>query len=160
MAESVLSLLVRRREEGMEIEDVERFACETLAGEPARTGVGASLSWLSQPSRILVYQDDSHWFPTALGERVCRSSMPLDAATGLAQLVRDLLSVDEGDGIIKDFGMLDLLLLGELLGSGVSARLSYSEKLATQVDSWAETSDEKSVLFRKWIDAQSFAESS
>lgn len=151
LAESVLSLLARNSEEGMNVEELECFIGSTLAGPQALSGLQEGLHWLAAPCRVLAYDSDERWKPTFLGKRVIQSSIPLNPAAGIAQLFRDLLSVDEEDGVLREVSKLDLLILGELISAGPTSRIRYSERLAEQVDAWMGQSSEKSVFFAKWI---------
>jgi len=151
LAESVLSLLSRSSKKGSKVEDLERFIESTLAGSEALPGLSESLSWLGSPSRLLAFSESDTWKATTLGKRAIQSCSPLAAASGLGQLIRDFLSVDPDDGVLKELSKLDLLILTELLSTGISSRVRYSDKLADQVDSWMGQSSEKSVLFTNWI---------
>jgi len=151
LAKGVLSLLGRSEEGGLSQEDLERFLRATLAGEDAVTGLNEALSWLSASSRILAVCEEGQWKATTLGKQAIRASAPLEAAAGVAQLVRDLLSVDPEDEVLRSFSKLDLLILAELVSSGTSTALRFSEKVAQQVDAWMGQSHEKSILFIRWI---------
>jgi helicase len=150
LAEAVLSLL-SRSDDGMKLCDIERFLKATLAGGRSVPLLQGTLQWLSSPSRMLVYGEDDHWKATSLGRNIVQSSMPLSEGSGIAQLLRDLMSVDDEDVVVRGLSKLDLLLVAELLATGVCPRLRYSERMAEQVDAWMMQSDEKSVLFDKWI---------
>lgn len=151
LAKGVLSFLGRVAEEGLTEEDMESFLRGTLAGEQAAASLGETLRWLSSSSRILAACEDGRWKATALGKTAIRSSVPLEIASGLGQLIRDLLSIDPAEEILRSLSKLDLLILTELLSTGTSVSLRYSERLAEQVDSWMSQSSEKSVLFIRWI---------
>lgn len=150
LAEAVLSLL-SRSVDGMSLVDIERFLEATLAGGRSVPLLQGTLQWLSSPSRMLVYGEDDHWKATALGRSMVQSCMPLTEGAGVAQLLRDLMSVDDGDLVLRGLSKLDLLLISELLATGVSPRIRYSDRMAEQVDAWMMQSSEKSVLFNKWI---------
>ena len=151
LAESVLSLLARNPKQGLGLKELERFIGSTFAGPRALSGLQESLNWLAAPSRILAYGEEDQWKPTTLGQRAIQSSIPLSAAAGVAQLIRDLLSVDSGDAALKDVSKLDLLILCELVSTGTTSRIRYSDRLVEQVDAWMGRSSEKSVFFTKWI---------
>jgi len=70
----------------------------------------------------------------------------------LAQLIRDLLSVDENDRLLGQWCELDhLIVLWALYDRRPSLRM-FSKDLTEQVTTWIEGStDNKSVLFREWI---------
>lgn len=150
LAKGVLSVLGRVND-GSPLKELEAFLRATLAGEGAAAGLTETLQWLSAPSRILAVCEDELWKATALGRTAIRSSVPLEAAAGMGQLVRDLLSIDPEDEILRSLSKLDLLILAELLATGAAVPVRFSEKLADQVDSWMSQSSEKSVLFTRWI---------
>lgn len=151
LAKGVLSLLGRVADEGRTEGEMESFLRGTLAGEQAVAGLGETLRWLSAPSRILAACEEGRWKATALGKVAIRSSVPPGVAAGAAQLIRDLLSIDPKDEVLRSLSKLDLLILTELLSTGTSINLRFSEKLAQQVDSWMSQAAEKSLLFIRWI---------
>lgn len=151
LAETVLSLLARRAEDGFTQEGIEQFMAHTLCGGEAVPGCLPALRWLSQSASVLAYEQDGIWKPTRLGQAAIRGSLPLRAAVGVAQLIRDLLSVDSDDSALSHWSTLDLLLLVELLASRPLLRKTFSENLAQQVDDWASRDETKSVLFQQWI---------
>jgi superfamily II DNA/RNA helicase len=151
LAETILSLLARKPEDGFSLKGVEQFMLHTLCGEEAAYGCAAALKWLSNASRLLAFEHDGIWRATRLGQSSIRSSLPLGSATGVAQLIRDLLSVDPDDNMLSHMSALDVLLLVELLSSKPMLRKQFSEELARQVDDWASREDTKSILFHNWI---------
>jgi hypothetical protein len=151
LAETILSLLARKPEDGFSLQGVEQFMRHTLCGEEAAHGCAAALKWLSNASRLLAFEQDGIWKATRLGQSSIRSSLPLSTATGVAQLIRDLLSVDQDDSMLSHMSALDVLLLVELLSNKPMLRKQFSEELARQVDDWASREDTKSILFQNWI---------
>ena len=151
LAETVLSLLARRAEDGFTQEGIEQFMAHTLCGIEAVPGCLPALKWLSKSSSVLAYEKDGIWKPTRLGQAAIRGSLPLRVAVGVAQLIRDLLSVDPEDSALSHWSTLDLLLLVELVTNRPLLRKSFSENLAQQVDDWASRDETKSVLFQHWI---------
>lgn len=151
LAETVLSLLARKSEDGFSLQGVEQFMRHTLCGEEAASGCATALKWLSNASRLLAFEQDGIWKATRLGQASIRSSLPLSSGTGVAQLIRDLLSVDPDDGMLSHMSALDVLLLVELLSSKPMLRKPFSEDMARQVDDWASREDDKSILFQNWI---------
>jgi len=151
LAEAILSLLARSGEEGMKTADLERFLSATLAGDSVMAECEPTLRWLASPTRTLVHEEQGIWKPTVFGARAAKASIPLSAGSGLAQLIRDLLSVEEDDQSLKQLSKLDLLLLVELLAQGPKTRLKFRKGLDEQVDTWMEQAAEKSVLFKQWV---------
>ncbi|MGZ0710092.1 DEAD/DEAH box helicase [Coraliomargarita sp. W4R53] len=151
LARCVLSLLARQAEDGIRDDSLKRFVGATFEGSTALDGLDVGLSYLSAPSRLFAYDVGEAWKATALGKAVSKNSISMEVGSGIAQLVRDLLIVDEEDRMLQRFGKLDLLILLELVGEGITTRLRFSEKLADQVDGFMQASPEKSVLFNEWI---------
>jgi hypothetical protein len=151
LAETVLSLLARRPEEGFTLARVEQFMEHTLNGKEAASGCLQALKWLSNTSHLLAFEQDGTWKSTRLGQAAIRSSLPLKAATGVAQLFRDLLSVESDDKTMAHFSPLDLLLLVELMSNKPVLRKPFSEELARQVDDWTSRDNTKSLLFQHWV---------
>ncbi|MEQ1936032.1 MAG: hypothetical protein ABL962_19430, partial [Fimbriimonadaceae bacterium] len=160
LAETILSLLARRPEEGFTPARVEQFMEYTLNGSEAVPGCLPALKWLSNASHLLAFEQEGIWKSTRLGQAAIRSSLPLKAATGVAQLLRDLLSVDPDDKTMAHLSPLDLLLLVELMTNKPVLRKPFSEDLARQVDDWASREHTKSLLFQHWIrGAEGFSKS-
>ncbi len=160
LAATVLSLLARRPEEGFTLIRVEQFMEHTLNGSEAVPGCLPALKWLSNASHLLAFEQEGIWKSTRLGQAAIRSSLPLKAATGVAQLLRDLLSVDPDDKTMSHLSPLDLLLLVELMTNKPVLRKPFSEDLARQVDDWASRENTKSLLFQDWIrGAEGFSKS-
>ncbi len=151
LAETVLSLLARRPEEGFTLEEIERFMGHTLNGPETASGCLPALQWLSGQSRLLAFNVEGIWKSTRLGQSAIRSSLPLQVATGTAQLVRDLLSVDESDKTLTGLGPIDVLLLVEMISTKPMLRKTFSENLASLVDDWSSRESAKSALFQQWI---------
>lgn len=68
--------------------------------------------------------------------------------------MRDLMSIDEKDGLMMGFSPLDILLLAELMTTKPVLRKPFSETMAEQVDDWTSRNEVKSVLFQNWIRGQ------
>ena len=151
LAKTVLSLLARRPDHRLPTSEVERFISNTLNGPEVTAQSLPALRWLGSPANVLAFEDGGEWSSTRLGQAAMRGSLPLPIAAGLGQLVRDLLSIDESDAVIRQLSPLDLLLLGELLTTRPVLRKPFSEGMADQVDEWASRNEVKSVLFKNWI---------
>ena len=152
LAELVLSLLGRHCESGLTPEALNHFVSNTMEGGEAIAEIQAALVWLSRPGFVLAYQDKAEqWKPTVLGTTTIRASMDLTAAAGVANLLRDLLSVDSDDKLIGRLEMLDLLLLTELVATRTAVTKRFSKDLGEQVDGWIDRSDAKPAMFTEWI---------
>jgi helicase len=151
LAETLLSLLSRQMETGTTEADLASFFSSSLAGQQGNHNIPHTLKWLAGQGRLLAYKEGGVWKATRLGEAAIRASAPLSAASGLAQLIRDLLSVDADDVILRKWTGLDLLILSELLATRGGARKSFSEPFAKLVDAAFEQSQVKSVIFNSWI---------
>lgn len=151
LAETLLSLLARRPETGMALEDVETFLANTLGGNDLADSIGDAFSWLAGSPQLLAYKSPPVWKATRLGEAATQASLPLPVAAGTGQLIRDLLSVDSEDRFLSQFTGLDLLVLIELVSDRSLMRKSFTPSLAAQIDQWMDRSTIKSILFKEWI---------
>jgi helicase len=151
LAKTVLSFLARRPDERLKEAAVEKFISNTMNGAEVVGECLPALRWLGGASNLLAFEEDGEWISTRLGEAAIRGSLPLKTAAGLAQLMRDLLSIDEKDEFLSQFTPLDILLLVELMTSRPMLRKPFSEEIATRVDDWASREDTKSPLFQNWI---------
>ena len=154
MAKAVLSFLARRPDEKLTTPQVETFIANTMNGAEVVAECLPALRWLGGTSNLLAFEDDGEWISTRLGQAAVRGSLPLRTAAGLAQLVRDLLSIDEKDEILLRFSPLDMLLLVEMMTTRPVLRKPFSDGMAAQVDDWASRDETKSVLFQNWIRGQ------
>ena len=116
------------------MEAIEQFLRNSMNGEDAINGCRHALRWLSSGERLFAHEQDGVWKATRLGQAAIRGSLPLPMACGIASLMRDIMSVDPTDAILRHMSKLDLLLLLELLASRPMLRKTFSEKLAEQID--------------------------
>ncbi len=151
LAKAALSFLCRRPEEKLKTSEVENFISHTMNGAEVVGVCLPALRWLGGASNLLVFEDDGEWISTRLGQAAVRGSLPLKTAAGVAQLVRDLLSIDEKDEMLLRFSPLDLLLIVELTTHRPVLRKPFGEAMAAQVDDWASRDETKSVIFQTWI---------
>jgi len=151
LAETLLSLLSRCMETGTSEAELTSFLAASLTGQQGNHNVPQTLAWIAAQGRLLAYKEANLWKATRLGEVAIRASAPLPAAAGLAQLLRDFLSVDPEDNVLRQWTVLDLLIIGELLATRNGPRKSFSEPFATLVDAAFEQSSVKSVVFNGWI---------
>jgi replicative superfamily II helicase len=152
-ASLVLSILSRSGEAGMPLEELRKFAMSLLAGEQLASVIDESVRWVSGYSSLLAHKSDEQdtILPTRLGQACSRSGLPPTTAAAFANLLRDLLSVDENMTLFPQLSMLDLLLLAELLSDRKFLGGRFSDALAKQVDEWASACSEKSLLFNQWV---------
>jgi hypothetical protein len=151
LAETVLSLLARKPEEGLSGGEVEAFIGKTMNGSEVVHQCLPALRWLAGSSRLLAFELEGTWKATRLGQAAIRGSLPLHVACGMAGLVRDLLSVDGDDKFLLRWSKLDLLLLIELMASRPMLRKPFSEKAAGFIDDFVSRNETKSVIFQEWI---------
>ena len=153
-AQLVAVSLSRAGEPGATADDLRSLLERTLAGPALRVLVAPSLTWLEDPARVLAFcgEDDRHRL-TVLGRRGVRAVLPLSYVSGFGQLVRDLLWLDSGDGLLEQWSSLDHLLVMNLLSDRHPSLRRFSEKLASQIDGWHESQPQtdKSLLFRRWL---------
>lgn len=88
---------------------------------------------------------------TSLGAAAARSSLPLELASGIGQLIRDLLSLGAEETALAAWTELDHLLVVELLAERTWSLRPFSAELAEKVDAWMEKSGGKSILYSQWI---------
>jgi helicase len=151
LARAVLSVLARRPEGRVKTSEIERFISNTMNGAEVVGDCQPALKWLGSVSNLLAHEEDGEWISTRLGQAAVRASLPLKTATGVAQLIRDLTSIDETDQMLLALSPLDILLLTELTTQRPVLRKSFSEAMVAQVDDWASREESKSVLFQNWI---------
>jgi hypothetical protein len=152
-ARLVLSILSRRGDEGISMENLRTFSRALLAGEEMTPVLDQAVRWLSGSNAVLAYrlEGSTDLIPTRLGQACCRSGLPPTVIASLASLLRDILSIESEHRLLPQLGKLDLLLLAELLADRSFVRGRFSGKLEEQVDAWAESMSEKSLLFNHWI---------
>lgn len=153
IATHVAAQLARQFERGLSVAELERFFERSLAGKTLAQQVSASCAWLEEPTQALAFVDEfKRYRLTKLGLAATRSVFPLDIAAGLAQLIRDLLTIDPTDGSLATWRPLDHLTVLELLSSNTPQLRPFSARLAEQVDSWMEKSSKHvPMLYRDWI---------
>jgi helicase len=153
-ATAVASCLSRAEPQGMSAASLRVFLGNTLAGNTLADRVDEALRWLGSTEHHLAYADDQGTYHlTVLGKAGVRAMLPLPLTAGLGQLVRDLLSLDPGGGLIDRWASLDHLLIIGLLSDRSPKLRRFSDSLADQIDAWHESRShqEKSLLFAEWI---------
>jgi superfamily II DNA/RNA helicase len=149
----VASLLSRAGEDGRSQQHLEQFLAHSLGGTHLVGQVGAALQWLGR--RTLCYAEAGTYHLTLLGRRAVRSMLPLPLAAGFAQLLRDLMSVDDTDQLLGNWQELDHLLVLHLLHDGSPSLRTFSKALAEQVTGWCQGTPRKApMLFNRWIDGE------
>lgn len=152
IAPQVAALLSRWHERGTTTEELKAFLGLSLGGQNLVNQVDQSLAWLE--SHWLAYREpeQERYFLTVLGKKATRAVLPLPIAASYAQLLRDLMSVDPDDELLKHWRSLDHLLILNLLSERPPNLRRYSAKLMQQVDAWCEAHPAQTpLLFRKWI---------
>lgn len=149
----MLSILCRSADAGMQVEELRKFASSLLAGNRLESVIDASVRWVSGPSILLAHQPEEGdcIVPTRLGQACSRSGLRPSVAAAFANLLRDLMCIDEEMRLFPQLSMLDLLLLAEILSDRKFVGGRFSAGLGEQVDNWAATCSEKSLLFNQWI---------
>lgn len=150
---AVSSLLSRYGASGRSRKEIEAFLQNSLGARELVSQVGPALRWLE--NQALAFDENGQHRLTVLGERAAKAVLPLPLATGYAQLIRDLLSVDPDDKTMGQWKPLDHLLILQLLHDRVPSLRRFSERLSGQVTGWCEGAiDQAPVLFRRWIDGE------
>lgn len=152
-AAPVLARLVRQPSDGLTAQELRAFFTRSLGGAAVARMVAAALEWLTDPRRVLAYEDEQHRFrPTVLGLRAARAVLPLPVAAGVARLLRDLLVLDEDDEVLAACQPLDLLLVLELTHPHAGLGVRFGERLAAQLDAWLERRTARMPrLYRGWV---------
>jgi helicase len=152
-APQVLAQLARHADAGRSSDELQTFFRRSLGGEAVSVHVEPALRWLGDPTRVLAYRDENgRHHPTVLGLRTSRHMLPLSLTAGVAQLIRDLMTLDPSDRLMTVWTPLDHLVLLELLTNRMTAFRPFSAGLADQVEGWLEASPSQvPVLFREWI---------
>jgi helicase len=149
----MLSILCRSADTGMQVEELRKFASSLLAGNRLESVIDASVRWVSGSSILLAHQPEEGdcIVPTRLGQACSRSGLRPSVAAAFANLLRDLMCIDEEMRLFPQLSMLDLLLLAEILSDRKFVGGRFSAGLGEQVENWAATCSEKSLLFNQWI---------
>lgn len=153
MATRVAAYLARQPDTGASLATLQAFFQRSLGGQTVTAHLPAALHWLTDPMRVLAYQDDqARYRLTVLGQKATHATLPLPIASGIAQLIRDLLTIDPSDRLLASWRSLDSLLVLTLLHDRTLALRPFSGALAEQIDSWLErTPDHASLLYREWL---------
>lgn len=148
VAELLAALLLRMPR--LRKDAIEGFFARSLGGQGLVSKVADGLGWLKY--RYLAYPQESLWQLTALGEVAAKSVIPLPIASGVAGLIRDLLTIDPDDQMLAQWTALDQLLVLELLRERSPNLRSYSNKFAELLEAWAEQNPKHaSRLYLEWI---------
>ncbi len=153
VATHVAAQLSRMGDAGLSDDDLRAFFDRSLGGKMLSARVPAALTWLVDPARALAWRDEhGRYRLTVLGLRATRATLPLDVASGFGQLIRDLVTISPDDRLIERWGLLDHLIVLDLLSGRSPALRPFSASLADQVDAWMEGSPGvAAVLYREWI---------
>lgn len=151
-ADAVASLLLRAGDEGRSASELEGFFEHSLGGKAIAPQVRIAQRWLED--QLLAFQEEGtgRLRLTRLGEASIRSVLPLDVGTGLARLVRDVLSLAEDAQTLGRWTPLDFLIVLDLLHEGLPTLRRYSTGLAEQVAGWCEAHPQQvPMLYRRWL---------
>ncbi len=155
VATHVAAYLTRCAETGHTVAALQTFFARSLGGTVLAAHVPMALAWLCDPLRVLAYQEDQQYHLTVLGRKATQSVLPLPLAAGVAQLIRDLLTIDPTDRLLERWRPLDHLIVLHLLSDRTPALRSFSAALTEQVDAWMEQHAEQvPLLYRDWIAGQ------
>ena len=145
----VASLLARAGDNGRTSQELERFFKNSLGGHHLASQTAPALRWFEQ--HTLAWQEEGRYRLT--GKHATLSALPLPLTAGYAQLIRDLLSLD--DKLLAQWQPLDHLLLLHLLHDNSPKLRRFSAKLAEQVSAWCESRPEQApLLFNHWLDGE------
>ena len=148
----IAALLSRWHEKGTTLELLKTFLGRSLGGQHLVSQVETAMTWLEGHWLAYKEPEQERYFLTVLGKKATRAVLPLPLAANYAQLLRDLISVDPDDELLKQWRSLDHLLVLNLLSERPPNLRRYSAKLMQQVDAWCEAHPNQTpLLFRKWI---------
>ena len=146
----ISALLLRAEPDGMTPEGLEKFLSSSLGGEQLIAQVAPALSFLKR--KTLTYEEEGCYRLTTLGRRASRAVLPVEVAAGYSQLLRDLMSLDPKDELLRQWVPMDHLLALHLLFGRPTGLRAFSKELAELVISWCERhSSETGLLFREWL---------
>lgn len=152
-ATAIASYLARTGETGATAEQIRAFALATLAGPHLADRVSLALDWSTAWNRLLAFRDEAgSYHLTVLGRKAVLSTLPLDYAAGFGMLLRDLLSLSQGEPrSLAHWGTLDHLVLMEVLNPSPRHLRRFSEKMVDQVHGWMEEHVGAAIVTYEWI---------
>jgi helicase len=155
VASQIAIQLARTPERGLSVLELRDFFDRSLGARAVVSQLDEALRWLTDPARVLAFCESERYRPTALGLSASRAILPLEIASGFAQLLRDLVSLDPTDQLLASWRPLDHLTVLDCL-SGRSPQIRpFGEALVDGVDAWMEAHPlHASVLYRQWIRGQ------
>jgi superfamily II DNA/RNA helicase len=145
--------LARHESTGVTHDNLTRFFLSSLGGQKIAGLIDQGLRWLTDPSRLIAFRNDAGGYQlTTLGIRAVSSTLPLEIAAGVGQLIRDLLQADSDDRWLSQWTPLDHLLLLECLSTRFTSLRRFNKSLPDQVHSWMESHpSDTPVIYREWI---------
>ena len=154
VAHLIMSYLFRTGQEGHEIEQIQCFFERSLGGADLAALVPEIIEWLVKQK--LAYTDENKVVRlTNLGLNTTKYIVPPPIAAGIAQLIRDILTLDDKDEHIQRWSIMDNLFLIHLLSENSIVSVRFSGAKANKVDSWFEANPEiLSVIYRNWVRGQ------
>ena len=153
VATHIAAHLAHCPETGSTVEELQEFFARTLSGEELAQHVPSALAWLSDPMRVLAYRGENDRYAlTTLGLAATRAVLPLNLAAGLAQLLRDLLTLDPSDQLLAAWRPLDHLIILGLLFDLSPKVGKFNASLPDKLHSWMSSAPERaSLLHNEWI---------
>jgi hypothetical protein len=150
-------LVARNQERGLSADEIRSFFSRSLGGRNIVARIQNALSWLTDPSNVLAFRDEREKYKlTTLGLSAARGILPLQMGAGVGQLIRDLLSIDDSDGLLGQWRPLDHLIVLNLLAENAIQLRHFSDSLVEAVDAWMERNSQSTpLLYRQWIIGQS-----
>ncbi|WP_020602256.1 DEAD/DEAH box helicase [Spirosoma spitsbergense] len=154
IASLVMAHLYRVGPTGKEHGQIQCFFERSLGGAELAALIPETVSWLIRQK--LAYIDESKIIRlTNLGNHTAKYILPPSIAAGIAQLMRDILSLDEKDEYLQRWSLMDNLFLIHLLSNNTTVSVRYSDARAKKVDSWFESNPEElSIIYRNWVRGQ------
>lgn len=141
---------------GLSESELQEFFRHSLGGQAIASKVPSGIAWLSDFSKALAYKDYSEkYLLTALGTTATLSVLPLNLASGFAQLIRDILTIDDTDELLANWRPLDHLITIGLFTRRYAVQRAFSSGLVDQIDAWMEKFPSQApLLYKHWIAGQ------
>ncbi|MFY9811621.1 DEAD/DEAH box helicase [Aquabacterium sp.] len=152
---AVAALLSRSGAHGASVAQLGKVFSHSLGGQAISDHVPDALNWMEERRLSFLDPDTQNYRLTRLGEAAVRAVMPLDAAAGMAQFIRDLMSLDDDDQTLNRWTPIDHLIVLDLLQCISPTQRRYSQEMAEQVIRWCESHPNLvPMIYRRWLTGQ------
>jgi helicase len=154
IASLVLAYLSRVAGEGKSMNELREFFAKSLGGVELSDQIPETIHWLEK-HKLAFSNEVQKLQLTNLGSKCTKATFPPRIAGGIAQLIRDILSVGVDDEHLARWTQMDNLFLLLVLSDYRNIDVRFGEAKANKVNAWFESHPEQvSVLYRNWIKGQ------